>query len=137
MSLKELIGEKKWQQLHIENKDLDNLTYLVVCETCGEKFFSAPLSEVKKLLLSGQWDPHQPNLWYVQAGRHWVPQKFHSIRVFVTDGTDKTLVKDLTAEWKVQIPDQKKMLKNGIDIDKAMNNELDDLEKRIKKRMKH
>jgi hypothetical protein len=131
-----LIGEQKWEQLHVENKDLEELVYLVVCETCGEKFFTASLAEVKKLLLSGEWDPYLPNLWYVQAARHWVAQKFHSIRVYVIHGADKTLLKDLTSEWKAQILEQKKMLKKGISIDKAMLNELDDLEKEIKKRIK-
>lgn len=102
MNLKDLIGEDRWKQLQKKHPDMEELSYVVVCETCGKIFFDESLMKVQEMLLSGEWDPIHPayHLWYIQSARHWVLQKFHAVRVYVKakDG-DKTLVKDLSWEW--------------------------------------
>ena len=46
--------------------------------------------------------------WYINAARHFLENDFfHSIRCFVVDGSDSTLVKDLASEWKAQFGQQK------------------------------
>jgi hypothetical protein len=131
-ALRDLIGKEKWALLQKKTEDLEKLSYLVVCETCHKVFFESTLSTVQNMMLKGDWKPKIPQLWYVHAGRHWVAQKFHSIRVYATFGNDKTLIKDLSAEW-IQL--MKRQKRDGFPIDKAMLNELDKLEKEIKKRI--
>jgi len=125
MSLRNLIGEEQWKQLSKKFAHMDALLYLVVCETCDQIFYETKLSTVQDMLLRGEWDPYQPQLWFVTAGRHWLKAKFHSIRVYVHDGHgDKVLVKDLSSEWTAG---QKA---HGY-TDAALANELNDLEKSI------
>ena len=133
--LKELLGEDQWKLLQKKGTALADLHYVVACETCGTTFFDSTLQAVQDMMLNGQWDPHQPQMWYVHAGKHWIPQKFHSIRIFVTDGQgDKSLIKDLTTEWKALVSSQAKKLKKGLSIDQAMLSELDYLEQQISRR---
>jgi len=136
--LRKLIGEEQWQLLQKKSLTLGEMHYLVVCETCGKIFFETTLAAVQEMLKSGEWDPHQAasQLWYIQAAKHWVPQTFHSVRVYVALSGDRTLVKDLSAEWTAQMPQQKKMIKKGISFEQAMLNELDFLESQIQKRKK-
>jgi hypothetical protein len=138
MSLKDLIPSDQLQLLQRKYPHLDQLHYVCRCETCNLVFFDEPVSKVQEMLKSGDWDPHQAasQLWYIQAAKHWVPQTFHSVRVYVTLRGDRTLVKDLSAEWTAQMPQQKKMIKKGISFEQAMLNELDFLESQIQKRKK-
>lgn len=128
MSLKNLLGEEKWNLLQKKTKDLGELHYIVVCETCGQTFFDETLAKVQEMMQKGEWDPHLPQLWFVEAGRHWVHSKYHSIRVFVISGSDRSLIKDLSQEWTLGLKGQK------IKTDKAMLAELDNLEKQIRER---
>lgn len=129
--LRKLIGEEKWKQLQKKSLTLEEMRYLVVCETCGKIFFETTLAAVHDMMLKGKWHPEIPQLWYVEAARHWVPQTFHAVRVYVTHRGDKSLVKDLSAEWTAQIPAQKR---TKVTFEQAMLNELDYLEKQIKQR---
>jgi len=132
--LRKLIGEEKWKLLQKKSLTLEELHYLVVCETCGKIFFEKTLAAVQDLMQKGKWHPEIPQLWYVEAARHWVPQTFHSIRVYVSHKGDRTLVKDLSAEWTAQKPSQEKRLRKDITFEKAMLNELNCLERQIKQR---
>lgn len=143
MSLKDLIPHGQWQLLQKKYPHLDQSHYVCRCETCNAVFFDELISKVQEMLKSGEWDPRQAasQLWYIQAARHWVPQTFHSIRVYVTHEGDRTLVKDLSAEWTAQIPAQKRTVeklnqvkKQKVTFEQAMLNELDYLEKQIKQR---
>ena len=104
MDLKTLIGKAKFELLKRKHENLSRLWYICVCETCNEIFFKRKLGEVQQLMLDGIWRADVPMLWFIEAGRHWLKFKFHSIRVYVADKedlkfADKTLVKDLSAEW--------------------------------------
>lgn len=139
--LRKMIGENVWKKLSGRYPHLKELLYVVKCETCGTVFLEVDLTTVQEMLKSGSWNPKAPQesqLWYIAAARHWIPQKFHSVRIhLVAPDGDKTLVKDLTEDWKRQIPEQKAMIKKGYDFDKALNNELDSLEAKIHKKQKH
>jgi hypothetical protein len=133
-NLRLLIGDQKWKELQRKNPDMKNLVYQAVCETCGIVFFEKPLEEVQRMLNEGEWDPHQPMMWYVEAGRHWVPQKFHDIRVYVLDKDpvsnqvrDRTLVRDESAVWT---KDTK--ARNFTDV--ALLHGLDEIEAQIRHR---
>lgn len=133
--LEQLLGKDQWKLLQKKGKTLEELHYAVVCETCGSTFFDSTLSAVQDMMLKDQWDPKLPQMWFVHAARHWIPQKFHSIRVHVTDQHgDKSLIKDLSAEWTAQMPQQKRLIKKGMTFDQALGNELDYLEQQIARR---
>lgn len=139
--LRKLIGEEKWKQVQKKSLTLEEMRYLVVCETCGKIFFEITLAAVHDMMLKGKWHPEIPQLWYVEAARHWVPQTFHAVRVYVAMKGDRTLVKDLSAEWTAQIPAQKRTVeklnqvkKQKVTFEEAMLNELCYLEKQIKQR---
>lgn len=137
--LRLMIGEVAWQKLSGKYPHLESVLYVVKCETCGKVFFETQANTVQEMLHSGAWIPSAPQqsqLWYIAAARHWIPQKFHSIRVhLVAPDGDRTLIMDLTADWKRQIPEQKAMIRKGYGFDRALRNELDSLEKEITAKM--
>lgn len=124
-SLKDMIGKEKWQILSKKYSHLDDLLYLVKCDTCSQVFWETKVATAQEMLKSGEWDPHLPLLWYVTAGRHWIEAKFHAIRVTIHDDKgDSTLVKDLSAEWTAGYKQMKL-------TDQKMLSELADLERKI------
>lgn len=52
--LRKLIGEEKWKLLQEKCISLDEVDYLVVCETCGKIFYEKSLAIVQDLMLSGK-----------------------------------------------------------------------------------
>lgn len=122
MSIKNIVPKDLWLQLEKDYEHLKDWHYLVHCETCKQTFYETTLQTVQELIRSGKWN--KPQLWYVHTCRHWVANKYHSIRVFAVDPQGhKTLIKDLSAEWT-------KGSKGFGCTDTAMLNELADLEKR-------
>ena len=133
-ALRQMIGEEAAKLLETaDDKTLDRMHYVVKCETCKQIFFETTLRGAKILFRNVKGYPFIPFHWYINACRHFVDNQFHSIRVFVEDGSDHTLVKDLSTEWKSQFAGQKQRLRAGMDFNKAMKNELDYLEQKADK----
>ena len=126
MNLRSLVGEEQWEMLKQDTPDLDLWLYVCKCETCKKVFFETNLKALREMTFSGKWKPDQPMLWYIQAGRHWVANKFHSIRVLsINPDHRERLIMDLSAEWR-------RGSKGYGFTDAAMLNELDYLEKQIR-----
>jgi len=138
--LRKIIGEDKWRQLQKDHKQLDTNYYICRCDTCRKVFFNEPLRAVQTMVTKGIWHLDCPQPWYVEAARHWIGAKFHSIRVVISDRvSDESLVKDehgnvkgdLSATWTTLAKDFAKQ-NAKISLDDAMNAELDDIERRAK-----
>ena len=121
-ALRSLLGEEIWQMMQKgEDKNLKDMRYVVLCETCKQTFFETTAAAARDMFLQVKGSPFVPFMWYIHAARHFVAWQFHSIRIFVGDGHDRTCVKDLSSVWKSQMP-------KGTDFTIAMNAELDLLE---------
>jgi len=131
LNLRELLGEEYWQLLEKGERSLDDFTYICCCETCGKVFYEDSLENVKNRMLSGDWDPQVPDVWFLEAAEHWLSLKFHSVRVYVQDriGLDKKVVMDLSKRWS-----ELKLLK-GLS-DKDLKKEIEKLRQLIKLRKK-
>lgn len=127
MSIKNILTPEAWEKLQRTHPIMDDLFYVCACETCGKVFFEATLKEVQQLMLNGEWNLEVPMQWYVDAAKHWLKAKFHSIRTYVDDKHgDKTIIKDLSKIWLAS-----SKLK-GL-TDKQLEREIDLLEEQIKR----
>lgn len=138
--LRKVVGEDRWKRMQKDHKQLDENHYVCRCDTCHKVFFDKPLRAVQEMLRKGTWHFDLPQRWYVEAARHWIPHKFHSIRVVISGGgSDESLVKDdhgnikgdLSATWTMLAKDFAKQ-NAKISLDDAMTRELDDIERHAK-----
>jgi len=98
MGMRNLIPKEYWGIVRRKDyRHLDDLLYLVICDSCGEVFLKESFQQIRQEIADGLWD--RPFRWYVTAGRHWLQNSGHMVRVYMVESVRRSLVCDLSAQW--------------------------------------
>jgi len=98
MGMRNLIPKEYWEIIRKKDyRHLDDLIYLVICDSCDEVFLKESFQQIRKEIAEEVWD--HPLKWYVTAGRHWLQNSGHMVRVYMVEDVHRKIVYDLSAQW--------------------------------------